>query len=273
LGNVYAESFEAVWFGQKYTALRRRRYLLGCKRCSKLAAFEEMDAHLHPAFKWLYTSEKCWEMLDVPTRQAISRARVIRSLGMDWGLLQAQARLLGLVYAQSLERMVRDAESRGQPLETEPIRDDLRRASEAAFRSSPNLPMHTEIDLTRNFLGFGWGAAECNVMGQRWRWLGASGESSLYLVLPPTPGKLRVYIHSAPPEVINALRAQVDGRLDLPQGVCWEEGTVYFWVELGQALEAQGERRCIVRLLLDAASNPGGREGRHVNFTRAVLGA
>jgi hypothetical protein len=48
-----------------------------------------------------------------------------------------------------------------------------------------NLPAinNINIDLTEMFIGTGWGIAEQNIHGHKWRWLGPEGISNLYLKL------------------------------------------------------------------------------------------
>jgi len=46
MGNVYEEGFEAVWFGDLFTKLRRSRYLPACQVCTVFTPFDDKKAHI-----------------------------------------------------------------------------------------------------------------------------------------------------------------------------------------------------------------------------------
>lgn len=48
MGNVFSESFESVWFGNAYKALRRHRHLPQCRTCMVHIPFENLASHLSP---------------------------------------------------------------------------------------------------------------------------------------------------------------------------------------------------------------------------------
>jgi len=45
IGNVFESGFEAVWFGEEYRKLRKRRYLPACRSCSPFIPFHDPAAH------------------------------------------------------------------------------------------------------------------------------------------------------------------------------------------------------------------------------------
>lgn len=49
LGNVYESGFEKVWFGKKYSRLRRVRHLPACKKCSAFIPLDDYHAHFSAA--------------------------------------------------------------------------------------------------------------------------------------------------------------------------------------------------------------------------------
>jgi MoaA/NifB/PqqE/SkfB family radical SAM enzyme len=46
MGNVYDEGFEAIWFGDLFTKLRRARYLPACQVCTVFTPFDDPIAHM-----------------------------------------------------------------------------------------------------------------------------------------------------------------------------------------------------------------------------------
>lgn len=51
MGNVYTTSFESVWFGNKYRALRKSRHLPACKRCNPHVVIDDPEAHFLESLK------------------------------------------------------------------------------------------------------------------------------------------------------------------------------------------------------------------------------
>lgn len=51
IGNVFQESFESIWFGEKYRQLRKRRSLPACGDCSELQVLDDVRAHFTSTFK------------------------------------------------------------------------------------------------------------------------------------------------------------------------------------------------------------------------------
>lgn len=51
MGNVYETSFEAVWLGDAYRKLRRRRYLPACQKCMPFIPLADYRAHFTADFK------------------------------------------------------------------------------------------------------------------------------------------------------------------------------------------------------------------------------
>ncbi len=48
MGNVFRNSFESVWFGESYRALRRHRHFPECRTCTVHIPFENPASHLSP---------------------------------------------------------------------------------------------------------------------------------------------------------------------------------------------------------------------------------
>ena len=51
MGNAYETNFEAVWFGEAYYKLRKKRYLLACNTCMPFIPFDNYKAHFTAYFK------------------------------------------------------------------------------------------------------------------------------------------------------------------------------------------------------------------------------
>ncbi len=51
IGNAFEAGFEAVWFGERYRALRRRRDLAACRTCNRFIPFDDPGAHFTAPFK------------------------------------------------------------------------------------------------------------------------------------------------------------------------------------------------------------------------------
>ena len=51
MGNVFKTSFEDVWFGEAYRALRRSRHLPACKHCTPYVVLDDPNAHFVESLK------------------------------------------------------------------------------------------------------------------------------------------------------------------------------------------------------------------------------
>jgi anaerobic magnesium-protoporphyrin IX monomethyl ester cyclase len=83
---------------------------------------------------------------------------------------------------------------------------------ESAFTKS-NLPALNalEIDLKNSFFGTGWGVADEDIHGTRWRWIGPQGISTLYVYLEKGHDyELRGLIHTALGDSQNQLQVLVN---------------------------------------------------------------
>jgi hypothetical protein len=81
-----------------------------------------------------------------------------------------------------------------------------------ASRFPASADLAAGIDLSGSLLGLGWGLAETTALGQKWRWIGPAGESSLFVnQAGGPPAELWTRIHTAAGESLYALRVDVDG--------------------------------------------------------------
>lgn len=51
MGNVFESSFDEVWFGKKYSMLRKKRHLAACQHCTPFVVIDDLHAHFDGHFK------------------------------------------------------------------------------------------------------------------------------------------------------------------------------------------------------------------------------
>jgi len=51
MGNAFTESFESIWFGERYHRLRKHRFFESCKRCVPNVSFDDPRAHMTDTLK------------------------------------------------------------------------------------------------------------------------------------------------------------------------------------------------------------------------------
>ncbi|HQP99180.1 MAG TPA: radical SAM protein [bacterium] len=238
LGNIYEAGFEAIWFGEQYKKLRKKRFLRGCETCNKLYPFDDFQVHIHPALKWKcdFNIPIILETIPAEIKWNLQRAEFRRRSGVDWNLYQFPRDIFGPEYSRALNvtgtHPAEENEDRSQACPI-PI-DVLNECYEKAFRTAKIQAVERyEIDLGGLFYGSNWGFAESNVHGQRWRWLGPGDHSHLFLSLEPGPAyTVRTYIHTASAEAINAFRLQIDDEIPAEQGIASEGGDIFHWCML-----------------------------------------
>lgn len=116
------------------------------------------------------------------------------------------------------------------------------------------------IDLSRDFFGTGWGKAEWNHHGQRWRWLGPDGRAQLFLSLKSRNlYGIKTFIHTADEESLFSLTAEANGQPLPNQQIGWNGNLYYHWcmvpkevvrqnggiVDLTYQLKKEGNGNCM----------------------------
>jgi len=107
------------------------------------------------------------------------------------------------------------------------------------------------LDLTEDFHGTGWGEVVSNDLGQRWRWMGSEGASSLYLALEGRQAYvLKTEIHTVLGGDIYDLRLEANGEPAREQQIIREGKTFYHWCVLPENAigRQEGETEIVYRI-------------------------
>jgi radical SAM superfamily enzyme YgiQ (UPF0313 family) len=101
-----------------------------------------------------------------------------------------------------------------------------------------------KVDLSGLFYGTGWGISESNVHGQRWRWIGPSKASILFLKLKSGSGyELRTGIHTAVGENLFKLRIKANNEEIDEQHIQNKDGVIFHKCKIpGELIDKVGGR-------------------------------
>jgi len=101
--------------------------------------------------------------------------------------------------------------------------------------SAVNDISQTDIALSENIAGYGWGRA--GTWGAAsYRWLGGNGSSSIFLKLEQQHAFfLKVYLHTCPQDLLGKLRLKINGRVMPAQGLKWDKDRYYIWVDVPES--------------------------------------
>ncbi|MBI4767529.1 MAG: cobalamin B12-binding domain-containing protein [Deltaproteobacteria bacterium] len=99
---------------------------------------------------------------------------------------------------------------------------------EESFAHIPQTPNGVEIDLSGTFFGTGWGRSETNIHGQKWRWIGPTGTSTVMIILDKRFDYfIETLIHTAEGDYLIALKVEVNGFVPKEQQIV-REGDLFF---------------------------------------------
>lgn len=253
IGNVYEQDFDEVWFGEEYEKLRHNRGLRACGQCQTIVSFDNYRAHVAPdlmrrkpdlitaLFKEREEHCSSKKSVNIPQQQ-----------GFDMELYEMTRAEFGEDYGSLLTRW----------LETGDVEDGRRvdACYEAKYWAGARTPVErTEIELSGPIAGTGWGIAESNAHGQKWRWVGPSGASSIFWAKKAKRNcRVETLIHTAKGDSLWDIRVEVNGvpvsdqkverekdlffhRCSIPKDVVRDcEGRMRLTYKIGKADETEG---------------------------------
>jgi MoaA/NifB/PqqE/SkfB family radical SAM enzyme len=268
MGDVKRQSFEEIWFGDGYEALRKRRHLDACRSCPQLITYDDHRTHFHRVLK------KQPEWAEVESRLLASEDRIrnrrelLTTRHLDPDLYNFAAAELGGDLRTRIEAFA-DQGGIGTPEGiTGAIRD-----LDAAFRSRFHeceiaRPGHQAIDLGDSFIGVGWSAPTVNERsGTVGRMVAPSSSGTIFLgVSDASTFMVRAEIDdSTPVESLAAMRVEINGT-QVENSFDEDNGHIQFWCLIPGAIAANAAGRLAISFT-DAASLGQG-QGSRLGITR-----
>ncbi len=124
------------------------------------------------------------------------------------------------------------------------------------------------FDLHGEFKGYGWGEAEENIHGQKWRWIGKDNKAVIaFRMTPGNAYAIKTHIHTAANGSINKLIVEVNGHKACSQHISRRRGLLWHHcVVPGEHLLGSDYREDELMYRIE-----GKEEGDRIALTRTVL--
>jgi hypothetical protein len=111
------------------------------------------------------------------------------------------------------------------------------------------------LEFAEQILGVGWGSTELCGM-QAFRWFAPHRQPHLFVRVPDLhPHRLHTYIYTCPPEHLDKLAVQVNGRSDLAQGLTYESDRYFLWCDVPADVVRQ--RQGLLHIIYDVPRDAG----------------
>ncbi|HQP99188.1 MAG TPA: SPASM domain-containing protein, partial [bacterium] len=230
MGNVLHQGFEAVWFGERYEKLRKKRHLPPCHSCNEFLTIDDIEAHFSVVLKETLTFRQL--LKEAKSEEEILEAcrSAFRKRDLDPEMYEHAGEMLGAELTDMVGRVSGE--------DSDSFWKEIDARIEELYKDSDVEPAEqAKIDFSGLFLGSGWGMAESYGLADRcWRWMGANGWSSVFLRLKPGHDYLmNTVIHTAlPSHAVYCLKVEVNGVDAVSQRVACEEGVWRHLCELPQ---------------------------------------